>query len=59
MRNFKLAYKLGRELSLDESIIGLKGRVRFIQYMPKKPNKWGMKAFVLADATTGYTYNWS
>ena len=59
MRNFKLAYNLGRELSLDESMIGFKGRVWFIQYMPKKPNKWGMKAFVLADAITGYTYNWS
>ena len=26
--------------------------------MPKKPTKWGMKAFVLADAISGYTYNW-
>ena len=47
MRNFKLAYNLGRELSLDESIIG---RVWLIQYMPKKPNKWGMKEFVLPGA---------
>ena len=23
--------------------------------MPKKPTKWGMKAFVLADAISGYT----
>ena len=26
--------------------------------MPKKPTKWGMKAFVLSDALTGYMYNW-
>eukprot|EP00731_Ephydatia_muelleri_P013811 Em0007g1121a len=27
------------------------------QYMPKKPHKWGMKARVLAEAETGYTWN--
>ena len=26
----------------------------FIQYMPKKPTKWGLKAYELADSTTGY-----
>ena len=26
--------------------------------MPKKPTKWGMKAWVLADSTNGYVYNW-
>ena len=44
---------------VNERIIGFKGRLSFIQYMPKKPNKWGMKAFVLADARTGYMYNWN
>ena len=59
IRNFKLAYNLGREISIDESMIGFKGRLSFIQYIPKKPTKWGMKAFVLADSNTGYTYNWN
>ena len=26
--------------------------------MVKKPKKWGLKAWVLADSTTGYTWNW-
>ena len=26
--------------------------------MPKKPTKWGMKVFVLADVHSGYMYNW-
>ena len=26
--------------------------------MPKKPTKWGMKTWVLADARNGYVYNW-
>lgn len=56
--NFKAAFTLGRELSVDEGMIGFKGRLWFLQYMPKKPTKWGMKAFVLADSATGYTYNW-
>ena len=58
LKNFKLVYNLGKQVSLDESMISFKGRLWFLQYMPKKPNKWGMKAFVLADANTGYTYNW-
>ena len=58
LKNFKKAYNPGREVSLDESMIGFKGRLSFLQYMPKKPTKWGMKAFVLADSKTGYTYNW-
>ena len=50
--------KLALQVSVDEAIIGFKGQLWFIQYMPKKPTKWGMKAFVLADSITGYTYNW-
>ena len=56
--NFRAAYTLGREVSVDEGMIGFKGRLWFVQYMPKKPTKWGMKAFVLADSATGYTSNW-
>ena len=58
LKNFQAAYVLGREVSLDEAMIGFKGRLGFIQYLPKKPKKWGMKAFVLADSITGYTYKW-
>ena len=39
-------------------MIGFKGRLGFVQYMPKKPTKWGLKAFVLADGVTGYALNW-
>ena len=38
--------------------MGFKGRVSFLQYLPKKPTKWGMKAYVLADSSNGYVYNW-
>ena len=39
-------------------MISYKGRLAFIQYMPKKPKKWGMKAWVLSESKTGYVYNW-
>ena len=39
-------------------MIAFKGRLSFLQYLPRKPHKWGMKAWVLADARNGYTWNW-
>ena len=39
-------------------MVGFKGRLCFIQYLPKKPTKWGIKAYVLADSATGYVYSW-
>ncbi|CAI8029910.1 PiggyBac transposable element-derived protein 4, partial [Geodia barretti] len=58
LANFKAAYTLHRELSIDEAMVGFKGRLCFIQYLPKKPTKWGIKAYVLADSATGYVYSW-
>ena len=55
---FKLLYRPHREISVDESMISYKGRLSFLQYMPKKPKKWGMKAWVLADSKTAYTWGW-
>ena len=40
--------------SIDESMIKFKGCIFFRQYMPKKPTKWGIKAFVLCEAERGY-----
>ena len=48
--SFKNSYTPTQFLSIDESMISFKGRLSFLQYLPKKPNKWGMKAWVLADA---------
>ena len=56
--NCQQVYIPARELAIDESMIKFKGRLGFIQYNPKKPIKWGLKAFVLADSATGYVRNW-
>lgn len=42
------------KLSIDESTIGFKGRVSFKVYNKDKPNKWGLKIFVVSDAVCGY-----
>ena len=48
------AYYPNRELSIDEQMVGTRCRVGFIQYMPKKPTKFGIKIWTLAEACTGY-----
>ena len=40
------AYTPGEHISLDESMIGTKGRLSFLQYMPKKPTRWRIKVWV-------------
>ena len=54
VKNFQSNYTPIEKLLIDESMIGFKWRLAFLQYMPKKPQKWGMKAWVLADAANGY-----
>ena len=46
-----------RELSVDEAMIAFRGRVAFRQYIPGKPQPWGIKAYVLSESRTGYMYN--
>lgn len=55
--SFQNAFALGRNVAIDESVISFKGRVGFRQYLKGKPHPWGIKAFVLADSTTGYLHN--
>ena len=47
-----------KSVSPDESLLKFKGRLSFVQYMPRKPIKRGMKAFSLNESKTGYTCAW-
>ena len=51
---FESEYTIHQECTIDEAMIPFKGRLSFKQYMKAKPMKWGIKVFVLADATNGY-----
>lgn len=42
---------------VDEAMVAFKGRSSLKQYMPLKPVKRGYKVWCLADAQTGYVYN--
>ena len=41
--NFKENYTIGQHVSVDESMIKLKGRSCMKQYLPMKPNKAGIQ----------------
>ncbi|MCA9487312.1 MAG: hypothetical protein KC548_06670, partial [Nanoarchaeota archaeon] len=45
-----------RYLSIDESMIGFKGKIAFRQYIPRKKHQHGIKCWVMADAHTYYVY---
>jgi hypothetical protein len=59
LRKWQAAYTPEAHISVDESIIAFKGRSGMRTYNPKKPHKWGIKAWTLAEASTGYIYNWA
>ena len=51
---FQARFYPEQELAVDETVVGFRGRFGAKQYMPKKPMKWGIKCFTLADSSTGY-----
>lgn len=38
-------------------LVSFRERCGFIQYMPQKPAKYGLKIYALCDARTFYTFN--
>ena len=50
-------YYPSRYLSIDEMMVGTRCRISFLQYLPKKPTKFGIKVWVNAEAKTGYVLN--
>ncbi|XP_028406799.1 piggyBac transposable element-derived protein 4-like [Dendronephthya gigantea] len=51
---FQNAYVPGKNISIDEGLVKFNGRLPFKQYMPKKPNKFGIKVWMLDDSDTYY-----
>ncbi|XP_068728265.1 piggyBac transposable element-derived protein 4-like [Montipora capricornis] len=51
---FRGVYKPERELAVDETLIKFKGKIHFRQFIPIKPGRFGIKAFTLAESTSGY-----
>jgi hypothetical protein len=57
IHNFQTHFDLGEKLTIDEMMVKFKGRSSFKQYIKEKPIKRGYKVWVIADASTGYVYN--
>ncbi|XP_016664280.1 piggyBac transposable element-derived protein 4-like, partial [Acyrthosiphon pisum] len=55
--NSQQSYSPGEFTTIDEMLVAFRGRCGFIQYMDKKPAKYGLKMYALCDARTFYTYN--
>jgi len=47
-------YQPAQHISIDEMMIGTRCRVAFLQNMPKKPKRFGIKVWILAEAKMGY-----
>lgn len=55
MNSVKKHYSVGKYVTLDEMLLGFRGRCGFRIYIPNKPNKYGIKVFSTVDAKTFYT----
>lgn len=50
-------YCAGEQLTIDEKLEAYRGRCSFVQYIPNKPAKYGIKIFALVDSRSYYTLN--
>lgn len=52
-----LNYEPSMYLTIDEQLVGFRGRCPFKMYIPSKPNKYGLKIILLCDQGTRYMIN--
>lgn len=57
VKNCKSCYSLGENVTIDEMLPGFRGKCGFRQYIPSKPNKYGIKIFAMVDSKLFYTAN--
>jgi len=55
--NCRNNYSYGEFITIDEMLFAFRGRCGFVQYMPQKPAKYGLKFYELCDSKTFYTSN--
>ena len=48
-------YQLRQNVAIDEQMVKSRHRSGIRQYIKDKPTKWGIKLWVLADSSNGYT----
>jgi len=58
-RNLIRFYVPDETLTVDEQLVGYRGRVPGRVYMPQKPRKYGLKVFWVCEASSGFALNFS
>ena len=51
--SFENVFTPSQNLALDEGMAPFHGICKYLWYCPQKPDKWGVKFFILADSKTG------
>ncbi|KAI8764698.1 piggyBac transposable element-derived protein 4 [Biomphalaria glabrata] len=57
IEKFNIAFTPHQQVSIDEMIVGFKGRWQYKLFNPYKPSKYHIKSFGLVDSSTGYVIN--
>ena len=57
IKNSKLCYVPGENITVDEQLFPMKTRCRFIQYIANKPDKFGVKFWLAVDVDSKYLVN--
>jgi hypothetical protein len=57
VKNCQQNYSPGENVTIDEKLEGFRGRCGFVQYIPSKPRKYGIKIYALVDSEVFYASN--
>ncbi|KAK2574897.1 hypothetical protein KPH14_012617, partial [Odynerus spinipes] len=57
IENSQNCYKPGAKVTVDEQLFPTKERCRFTQYMPNKPDKFGIKSWLASEVDSKYIIN--
>ena len=56
LESFKAHYIPGKNQMVDEAMIGFKGKLSYVQYLPTKPIKCGIKMWMRFDSELAYLH---
>ncbi len=57
MQKCRTCYNPSGNCTIDEQLVGFRGRCPFRVYMPQKPDRYGIKIWWICDSTNGYAFN--
>ena len=50
------AYTPGPHMTVDEQLVCFRGKCPFRQYIPSKPDKYGIKLWAICEVNTSYAW---